>query len=323
MSGHKLRIALAVPLFVLLSACGHFGRSSGTTTIKADLQDVVDAVQFAVDAAAKENAWKATEQEQEHWGTACKAAKAEAAKSCTAMVDDADALCKARCPSGTCNPVQQQICTGLATGKNTSALCPKDAATSPWCRNAMACNEKTQTAAQVCKSADTLTMPELKHAVLNVAVERSSGGTAAVNLLVVSFGGSHTQTAANSVELTLKPRVRDRAYGSAILPDDILKKLPAVPGERVTSAKAVNLAGDLKQTIVDAVNSTVREYTSGKTEKPPMSLANLEIEFSLTVDDSGKLGLKQAWAGPLSLELGGGAGIKRINTLKIVYARPT
>jgi len=305
----------------LLAGCGHWNQLSPPPDEKA-LVDVVDAVQFAVDMAAADKVWEATSKESEHWDLACKTANVASAESCHGMLEKAQPLCQSDCPNGHCNLLAQRRCEVLASGVGRSAMCSPlrkpGAAIAAWCQAADSCVDAQKTATRICASADLVQLPKLSHATLTLAVERTTTTAAGLNILVVSFNKSRSETSANSVSMTLKPRNRTRDYGSVELPDDF-------PPERSVSPRAQALAAQLSTLIKQAVSASVKEYDpqpNGATivARAPMLLSDLEVSFSLTVDSNGSLGIKKAWDG-VGAELGGETGTKHANTLSIKYTR--
>jgi hypothetical protein len=159
-------------------------------------------------------------------------------------------------------------------------------------------------------------LPELAKAELTVAVERSTGASAGISILVVSFGGGRSEVSSNVMTVELKPRARSKDYGSVPLPD--------IPPKTI-SPEARALAAHLSGLIQEAVAASVKEYeppTPGKAARPPMLMSGLEITFSLVVDSNGSLGIKKAWEAPAGIELSASKGTKRSNSLTITYARP-
>src|SRR5882672_3626370 len=80
LSPRSLVGTMAVSSAILLAGCCNFG--GNTTTTQKALADVVDAVQFAIDEAANDTAWSATEAELKHWSAACEDVRTKAASSC-------------------------------------------------------------------------------------------------------------------------------------------------------------------------------------------------------------------------------------------------
>jgi hypothetical protein len=319
MRARALRAIALLGAGAMLAGCGSLFHTDDPAQRKA-LADVVDAVQFAVDEAGKDKVWLATQTEAEHWGAACKKSKEEASLSCVAMADRAQGLCKALCPSGGCDPAAENRCQKYLKGEDVAGLCPATLGSTdsrqPWCTAARDCTGKTVLRAAICANADTIQLPELAKAELTVAVERSAGGSAGVNLLIVSFGGGRSEVSSNAITVGLKPRVRSQDYGSVPLPEITPKTV---------SSEARALATQLSTLIREAVAATVKEYepaTPGKAARPPMLMSNLDITFSLVVDSNGSLGIKKAWDAPAGIEFSAAKGTKRSNSLTITYARP-
>lgn len=316
-------VKFALPIFfgILLSGCSTWPRNSEAEQ-KMALADIVDSVQYAVDIAASDKAWLATEQELKHWNLACKAAKSQASQACIVMADAAAPLCKALCLGGNCNPSEQQRCEQYVKGQQISGLCVPgiDAQRSVWCAEAVNCAGKLVSSAEVCANADSLVLPELQKAELSLAVEKSQNLSANASLLIVSFGGNRTETSSNVINMTLRPRIRSTAYGSTSISVKI-------PKDRVISEQARLLSAQLSSLIRDAVAASVKEYDlgAGVTDKviarAPMLMSELEITFSLVIDSNGTLGIKKAWGMPAGIELGGGKGQKRSNSITIYFSR--
>lgn len=286
-------------------------------TVQKSLTDVVDAVQLAIDAAAKDDVWKATEAEQLHLSSACKLAKDDSVSSCSGMLARADSMCQALCKQGGCGVAFEQRCKALTEGDGADLLCATSGGGDAiWCKHAPACLTQRAAAANVCGAAASIAVPSLKQAMLTVAVERSKDASLGVDVIVVSFGASRSQVATNTVQMTMKPRVRDPKYRT--------EDLPPMPKVRGVSPAAKELAGNLTQLIVNAVKATVKEYDDGDKSiaRPPTALSDLTIDFSLVIDEGGKLGIKKTWeAADAGIELGGKAGVKATNKLTILYAR--
>jgi len=304
-----------------LSGCSLFPKPDPVIEKRA-LADVVDAVQYAVDNAAKHSVWAATEKEAQHWADSCKVARSEADDQCLAMVDKADPICRKECSNGNCSPIALERCKSLITGQTSEAFCKANgqinAANSAWCAAASLCYSKKVETNRVCSAAEKSQLPSLLQADLSLAVEQSSEASAGVNILVVSFGGSKSEIATNSINMVLKPRVRDKAYGSVPLPADF-------PQNRSVSAEAQALSQQLTTLITNAVESSVKEYEKRPegaqvAALSPLLLSDLEVTFSLTIDKNGSIGIKKAWSS-VGVELGGGAGVKRSNSLTIKYGR--
>lgn len=286
-------------------------------TVQKSLSDVVDAIQLAVDAAAKDDVWNATQAERLHLSSACKLAKDDALSSCTGMLARADSMCQALCKQGGCGVAFEQRCKALSEGDGADLLCTANGGGDAiWCRHAPACLTQRATAANICGAAASIAVPSLKQATLTVAVERSRDASLGVDVIVVSFGASRSQVATNTVQMVMKPRVRDPKYQS--------DGLPPMPKVRDVSPMAKELASNLTQLIVNAVKATVKEYDEKDKSlaRPPTALSDLTIDFSLVIDEGGKLGIKKTWeAADAGIELGGKAGVKATNKLTIQYAR--
>lgn len=322
------RIHGGLVVLALLTGCA---APSGNTALRPNAPDVatiVEAVQYAVDQAAKANPWHTTELEVEHWSKACDEVTARAAVACGPMQDAADELCTASCAAKGCTPIQLKRCDGLFSGQSYEGACKPNVKKDhgKWCTAAELCRPASKVAAALCKQSATLGVPLLKHAVLNLGVEQNDKAGVGISLFIVSLGSSKSATTASSIELTMLPRARSDAYKLTppLSPDNL-------PAKRTVSKDAEALATNLTAMIVEAVEATVKEYVvevkADKTKEtksvtPPMALSGLELNFAITLDESGKLGLKKEWLTPASLELGAEKGVKRTNTLKIVYARP-
>jgi hypothetical protein len=313
-----LALAGSFVIAVLLAGCGHLERGSDARQEK-DLDEVVEALQYAIETAAASNVWKATEQEGKHWTEACTDAKAKAANACFAMFTKAIPLCQQVCVGSNCSPTGQRQCEQLIKGESVDQLCAGTirAAQSDWCTAARGCNSANKVAAPMCENAASIVMPELVKADVALSVERKRDISGSVNLMVVTFGGARSEVATNELAMTLKPRVRDTAYGSTAI--------TAMPGVKAPSERAKSLAADLAKVITDAVAASVKEYEPGTpavAKRGPVLVSDLEVTFSLTVDSDGKLGIKKAWETPAGIELGVGRSIKRVNSMTVTYARP-
>ncbi|MFZ6766633.1 hypothetical protein ACO0LM_06070 [Undibacterium sp. Di26W] len=312
---------LLLLVVTLVAGCSTPLVDDNPATTQKELAYVIDAVQFAIDGAAKESAWDATKIELAHWDAACNAAKSVAASSCLMMEDDAIKLCKPLCPNGNCDPGSMARCKKYLSGNDRAALCADGAGTiKAWCENSLNCTSNKIVAASTCRNATSITFPVLKKANLSLAVEKKNNVSNGVNLLIVSFSAGRTNTAANNMDLTLLPRVRDTIYGSV---------QPAMPVQKSISQESQELAKQLIELIRQAVAASAKEYDptapgingqKGVVARGPTMLAELTINFSLVVDSNGTLGIKKAW-GPVGIELGGGMSSKRSNSLSIVYAR--
>jgi hypothetical protein len=316
-AGHGL-LMLA---FVFLAGCTNRGELRTAHEEKA-LADVVDAVQFAVDIAAKDKVWNATSKEADHWAQACEVASKTSADSCHGMIEKAQPMCQGDCPNGQCNLVAQRRCESYVSGAAFGVMCSQakktGVAVDTWCNAAEACISARTSAAGICASSELVRLPQLVEATLTLAVERTTSRDAGLNILIVSFNTGRSESSANSISMVLKPRTRSIDYGTVDLPMDF-------PPERTVSKEAQALATQLSTLITDAVKASVKEYDmlpNGTTTvaRAPMLMAELEVSFSLTVDSNGSLGIKKAWGG-IGAELGGEYGTKRVNTLSIRYAR--
>lgn len=313
---------------VALLGCCLFPTSNDEPEIAVPLEDVIDAVQFAVEEASKTGIWDATAAELKHWGKACEETEAKKAASCFGATAAAKGVCDEFCPGGKCDSVGEALCTQVVQGGAKTALCLTGGATTSarrsWCEAIARCDANSTVAAQACKAGKSIAVPKLKQAKLSVAIDavRSVEGSASV--LVVTFGGSAKSTRSNSVDLTLLPRVRSVDYGVA--------GLPALPQAKTVSPKAREMAQDLVGLISSAVKAAGKEYegpapTDGNVPqtiaRPPMALSELNVSFSLSLEKSGKLGLKKEFATPVaSVSVGGAIGGTRKNSLTITYARP-
>lgn len=311
-------LAGSLVVAVLLAGCGHLERGSDPRQEK-DLEEVVEALQYAIETAAASNVWKATEQEGKHWTEACADAKTKAANACFAMFTKAIPLCQQVCVGPNCSQTGQRQCEWLMKGESVDQLCSGtlSPAKSDWCAAARGCNGANKVATPMCENAASIVMPELVKADVTLSVERKKDISGSVNLLIVTFGGERSEVATNELAMTLKPRVRDAAYGSTAI--------TAMPGVKATSERAKSLAADLAKVITDAVAASVKEYepgTPGVAKRGPVLVSDLEVTFSLTVDTGGKLGIKKAWETPAGIELGGGRSTKRANSVTVTYARP-
>lgn len=303
----------------LLAGCDHLERKTDPRQEK-DLAEVVEALQYAIETAATSKVWKATELEGKHWAEACKDAKVKAANACFAMLGKAVPLCQQVCAGANCNPAGQRQCERLIKGEGVEQSCaePLSPSQGDWCAAARGCNSANQSAAPMCENAGSVVMPELVKADVTLSVERKNDVSGAVNLLVVSFGGSRSAVATNELAMVLKPRVRDTAYGSG--------NISPLPESKAPSQRAKALAADIAKVITDAVAASVAEYETGTpsvAKRSPMLVSDLEVTFSLTVDSGGNLGIKKSWEIPAAgVELGVGRSIKRANSITVTYARP-
>lgn len=312
----NLGTAIAVAILAML-ATGCMHNQVRGDTIQQSLENVVDIVQLAVDKAAQENPWKATEEERAHWAAACKKEKASVTSSCKLVLDASFDQCEEWCgKQGSCSFANQQRCRVLLEAKDYSAYCGAKPVNAALCQYATSCTASRTDAATACKAAESISVPGLKHSVLTLVVERATKASAGVNIIVVSFGASSSEVATNTVQMTLKPRVRDAKYGSVEPP------MPPMREARNAIQKHVDIADELAKLITDAVKATVKEMEGGKTVRPPMAMAGLEIEFSLVSDREGNIGIKKAWELPVAgIDLGAKSGEKSTNKLKLVYGR--
>lgn len=282
------------------------------------LSDVVDALQFAVDdIAAKKDLWKGSEQEFSHWAGACKAARQQASQACTAMLSQADVVCRAACSSGSCGAAHQEICRKLSVGEDRGGLCTGAFKGSAWCPLADACASAADDRDRLCGSAKSTAVPKLKQATVSLATEEANESSGTVKLLVVAFGGGAGRTATNAITLTLLPRVREADYGSVPLPG--LDR----PEAKVLSPAAAALAQDIRALLLSAIQSVATDYdqTGGKAVRPPMATAGIDIELALTLTSKGTIGIEKAWTLPAGIELSNTASSKSANTLKLSFAR--
>jgi hypothetical protein len=297
-----------------VAGCGAL-TPAGDAGEEKQLADVVDAIQYAIDQAASEKVWLATEKEVAHWQAACTAARDSSSRACTVMSDRAIDLCKAICTSGNCDPASEMRCHKYARGEDVSGLCA-DGSRAAWCSAARECSAQNTRRTQVCANLATVQLPQIDTAQLSVAVERSRNAAAGISVLVVSFGGGRTDVSSNVVNMTLKPRVRDADYG--VVP------MAPIPAKQV-SPEARLLAAQMAGLIREAVTAAAKEYEPSNPQvaaRPPMLMSDLQVTFSLVVDRNGSLGIKKAWEAPAGIELSAGLGTKRTNSLTITYTRP-
>jgi len=315
----RLRVSAAALLATaLLGGCEHMQRPGGAHQ-EMPLDDIVEALQYSIDTAAKDKAWEATAGENKHWNEACAIERKSVAAACFAMFNKAVPLCQKACSGANCNPTGQRQCERLIKGESVDQLCPSSVAgaQAEWCIAARSCNETTKTSAQICENAETIVMPELEKAEVTLAVERKAEAAGSINILIVSFGGGRSESASNVVTMTLKPRVREVKYEST--------EITPMPDAKAVSPRVRALADGLAKSIIDAVASSVKEYegtAKGVPKRGPVHISDLEVSFSLTVENNGTLGIKKAWSMPAGIDLSGGRSSKRANTLTVTYARP-
>lgn len=316
---YRLRVFATVLLAsALLSGCEHMQRPAGAHQ-EMPLDDVVEALQYAIETAAKDKAWEATAAENKHWGEACLIQKKNVAAACFAMFNKAVPLCQQACSGANCSPAGLRQCERLIKGESVDQLCPSSVAgaQAEWCAVARGCNESTKTSAQICENAETIVMPELEKAEVTLSVERKTEAAGSINILIVSFGGGRSELANNTVTMTLKPRVRDVKYDST--------QISPMPDAKAVSPRIRALADEIAKSITTAVAASVKEYegtAKGIPRRGPVHVSDLEVSFSLTVEGNGTLGIKKAWSVPAGIELSGGRSSKRVNTLTVTYARP-
>ena len=315
----RLRVFAAVLLAtVLLGGCEHMQQSDGLHK-EMPLDDVVEALQYAIETAARDKAWEATAGENKHWSEACVIQKKNVAAACFAMFNKAIPLCQQACSGSNCSPTGQRQCERLIKGESVDQLCLSSVAgaEAEWCTTARSCNEATKASAQVCENAATIVMPELEKAEVTLSVERKTEAAGSIDILIVSFGGGRSESASNTVTMTLKPRIRDVNYDST--------QISPLPDVKAISPRVRALADGIAKSIANAVAASVKEYegtAKGVPMRGPVHVSDLEVSFSLTVEDNGTLGIKKAWSTPAGIELSGGRSSKRANTLTVTYARP-
>jgi hypothetical protein len=309
----------AVASTIVLIGCAGFWQAEDPKQKKA-LTDVVDAVQYAVDQAAADKTWLTTEKELDHWTKACRAAKEGSSGACVVMQDEAASLCRNACTSGKCDLFAEHRCQQYIKGEDVSGLCsasiPNNDVRGRWCSAARTCAVKIQEQMRICNSIATLQLPTLSKAELTLAIERQSEKSVGINMLIVSFGGGKSKVSSNSINMTLKPRIRAEDYG--------VIAMDPIPSKQV-SPEAQVLAGQLGQLIREALAASVKEYETGKpgiAVRPPLLMSDLSVTFTLVLDSNGSLGIKKAWETPAGIEVGAGMSTKRSNSLTISYSRP-
>lgn len=304
------RLLLVSLAIVLFSGCAVFEKYD-----QRPLGEVVDAVQYAVEELARDNVWKATQQEQAHWAQACKNASDDSSKKCVRSLLEADKFCRQLCPAGNCGAAHGEICRKMSVGEDRVGLCDSEAKDSAWCKVAEACTIAVGERSRTCSAAASISYPQLTQAQVTLAIEQTQEAGVSANLMVVSFGTSNSRISANTKTIRLLPRVRDLPYGSG--------PLPPMPPDKQTSERTIAFARELKSLLKEAVASVVRESEAGSIARPPMALDGIDLEVSLVLKRDGTLGIEKAWpTSVLGIKLGGGAGETRSNVLRISYARP-
>lgn len=310
-----MRVILWAAFITFVAGCAFVPKQ----TDQRSLNDVVDAIQFAVDdLAAEKDLWNGSEKEFAHWAGACTQAKVVASNACAVMLGEADAACRKSCPNGNCGYAHQEICRKLTQGEDRGGLCSGPLKSSSWCPAAEACQGALQERGRLCEAADSVSVPTLKQAVITLATEEANDSTASAKVMVVAFGGGAGRSATNAISLTLSPRVREEKYGSIALPG--LDRPPV----KAPSPAAIALSKDLKTLLTSAIKSVATEYDKkgDLTLRPPMAMAEFDVEVSLILTRSGSLGIEKAWTLPAGIEIGSTATSKKSNTLKISYSRP-
>jgi len=307
----------------LFAACCSIG-GGDTTKFTADLQTVHDAVQFAIDEAQRTGIWDKTSKEQDHWQAACKASKASAADMCAISSASAEGMCADSCRNGSCSPFMHKVCESALDGKASEPLCGVSGITGKrlsWCNAASSCKSAQERADKACSALKTVMLPQPKSATLTLSVEEARGANGSLTLIVVSFGGGKTTTTAHTVTSILAPRPRDKDYG--------IEKLPPLPEATPVSAQAKEMAADLASLIASAATAANSSYappglsaSAAIGARPPLALKEFKVEFGLTIDKNGKLGLKKEWpSGPFGISAEASNEFKRTNKLEIVYAK--
>lgn len=312
-----MKVACISILFILgVLASGCSSQRVSSAGLERPLPEVVDALQYAIEDVDRANLWAGTAVEQKHWLNACSAARETASKDCTQMLLVAGSICQRSCRGRTCNYADNEICRRFSVGEDRVALCGSTFRNTEWCNAAQACNTKTNLRDSVCGAAASLTPPRLDHASVVLAVERAGKLGASINALVVVFeaGGSHT--ASNTISLELGPRIRSIDYGS--------DTLPPIPDPKTVSPEAIKLSSEIKALLTDAITAVIRDNqpaSDGSTAAvtPPMNLKNFEVELALTLESSGKLGIKKTFLEPVSVGVDAGVESKKSNTIKIVF----
>lgn len=324
----------AIMAVLLLSSCAQFqSQSQSSNPIRKPLQDVVDALSFAIDEAAKEieneKLWQASKAELAHWTEACAVAEDVSANSCSVMQNEASVLCRSACPSGACNIIEENYCKGLSEGVDIKGQCKAGGAPkATWCDASSQCMTATAEAQRVCSVAKSFKIPVLKQATANLNIERSVGGSAGINVLFLSINGGATHTTGSTIVENFRPRIREREYGAV--------GLPALPATKNVSTEAKNMAKTLTSLIVEAVRASVKEYEGvtpapanlGATPppplgaKPPLMIDSIDINFLLAIDESGGLNIKADLPSiPVGIAVGAEAAFKSTNALRILYAQ--
>jgi hypothetical protein len=292
--------------------------------ITADLKTVHDAVQYAIDEAQKTGIWDKTSLEQAHWQAACKNLKATAEVACATSSRAAEDMCNESCRTGTCGPYMHKVCEGAINGNGPDALCVGASGLSgkraAWCKAVASCGSSQESAAKACAALKSVLLPRPKSATLTLAVEESHGADGSITLIVVSFGGGKSTTTKHTITSTLLPRPREKDYG--------VQDLPPLPQATDVSAEAKAMAGDLANLIATAVRAANSSYAPPAASataigaRPPLALNELKVEFELTLDKNGKLGLKKDWtSGPFGINADVTNEVKRTNKLEIVYSK--
>ena len=308
---------------VFVASCCSVGSGEGTK-VTADLQTVHDAVQYAIDEAQKTGIWDKASKEQDHWQDACKKLTSSAENSCAAASHAAEDMCTDACRSGTCSPYMRKVCESAVDGTPSDTVCKGAGVTGKrlsWCNAADICKSSQESAGKACSALKAVMLPRPKSATLTLSVEETRGATGSITLVVVSLGGGKTTTTSHTVTSVLKPRPRNKDYGAA--------DLPPLPQATVVSNEAKEMASDLADIIASAVRASNSSYappeTAGATGigiRPPLALSELKVEFSLTLDKNGKLGLKKEWpSGPFGISAEASNELKRSNKLEILYSK--
>lgn len=308
----------------LFAACCSIG-ARDTTKFTAELQTVHDAVQFAIDEAQRTGIWDKTSKEQDHWQTACKTLKVSAADSCAISSARAEDMCADSCRNGSCSPFMHKVCESALEGKPSDPLCGASGLTGrrlSWCNAATSCKSAQEQADNACTALKTVMLPRPKSATLTLSVEEARGANGSISLIVVSFGGGRTTTTAHTVTSVLAPRPRDKDYGIA--------NLPPLPDATPVSAQAKEMAADLASLIASAATAANSSYAPPDLSasaaaigaRPPLALKEFKVEFGLTIDKNGKLGLKKEWtSGLFGISAEASNEFKSTNKLEIVYAK--
>jgi hypothetical protein len=308
----------------LFAACCSIG-AGDNAKMTADLQTVHEAVQFAIDEAQRTGIWDKTSKEQDHWQAACKTLKASAADSCAISSASAEDMCADSCRNGSCSPFMHKVCESALDGKASEPLCSVSGITGKrlnWCNAALSCKSSQERADKACSALKTVMLPRPKSATLTLSVEEARGANGSITLIVVSFGGGKSTTTAHTVTSVLAPRPRDKDYG--------IDKLPPLPEATPVSAQAKEMAADLASLIASAATAANSSYAPPDLSasaaaigaRPPLALKEFKVEFGLTIDQNGKLGLKKEWpSGPFGISAEASNEFKRTNKLEIVYSK--